>query len=327
MLLRNRKMRETEIGKDIQKAKAILEEGGLVAIPTETVYGLAANALNAQAVAKIFEAKNRPSFDPLIIHISKFKELYKYTSDFSGKLGEIANKFWPGPLTILLPKLDVVPDIVTSGLEKVALRVPNHPLTLELLDHLDFPLAAPSANPFGYVSPTSALHVYDQLNGRVDYILDGGSSTVGVESTILGFEGEDLVVYRKGGLELESIQEVFAGSISINDFSDSNPSAPGMLKKHYSPRKNVLLFDETVDLTHINKVKTGFLRFNTPIEGFSNQFILSERLDLKEAASRLFDGLRYLDALPIDTVYIEFVPEEGLGLAINDRLKRTLASE
>jgi L-threonylcarbamoyladenylate synthase len=327
ILLGNRKMRETEIGTDIQKAKAILEGGGLVAIPTETVYGLAANALNAGAVTKIFEAKNRPSFDPLIIHISKFKELYKYTSDFTGELAEIANEFWPGPLTILVPKLDVVPDIVTSGLEKVAVRVPNHPLTLELLDHLDFPLAAPSANPFGYVSPTSAQHVFDQLNGKVDYILDGDSSEVGVESTIIGMDGSALIVYRKGGLELERIKEVFKGEVQINDFSDSNPNAPGMLKKHYSPRKNVYLFDETVDLTHIDKEKTGFLRFNSPIIGFSNQYILSERTDLKEAASRLFEGLRYLDALHIDTVYIEFVPEEGLGLAINDRLKRTLASD
>ena len=320
-------MKETEIGTDLSKAKEILEKGGLVAIPTETVYGLAANALNPEAVAKIFEAKNRPSFDPLIIHISTFKELYKYTSHIGNDLAKIANVFWPGPLTVLLPKKNIVPDIVTSGLEKVAVRVPNHPLTLQLLENIDFPLAAPSANPFGYVSPTSAQHVYDQLNGRVDYILDGGSSKVGVESTIIGFEEDDLVIYRKGGLELERIREVFSGKVRINDFSESNPNAPGMLKKHYSPRKKVLLLNESIDLEEIKKEKTGFLRFNSPIEGFLNQYVLSHNSDLKEAAARLFEGLRYLDSLPIDTVYIEFVPENGLGLAINDRLKRTLASD
>jgi L-threonylcarbamoyladenylate synthase len=318
---------QTEIGPDIRKAKRILEDGGLVAIPTETVYGLAANALNSEAVARIFEAKNRPSFDPLIIHISRFKELYKYTLHINDNLAEIANVFWPGPLTLLLPKKSIVPDIVTSGLEKVAVRVPNHPLTLALLESIDFPLAAPSANPFGYVSPTSAQHVFDQLNGKVDYILDGGSSKVGVESTIIGFEEEDLVVYRKGGLELERIKEVFSGRVRINDFSESNPNAPGMLKKHYSPRKKVLLFDENSDLEQIEKEKTGFLRFNSPLDGFLNQYILSKNSDLKEAAARLFEGLRYLDSLAIDTVYIEFVPDNGLGLAINDRLKRTLASD
>lgn len=318
---------QTEIGTDIGKAKEILERGGLVAIPTETVYGLAANALNPLAVARIFEAKNRPAFDPLIVHISKFKELYKYTSDSTHKLSDIANRFWPGPLTVLLPKSPRIPDIVTSGSDKVAIRVPGHPLTLELLSALDFPVAAPSANPFGYVSPTTAGHVYDQLSGKVDYILDGGPSRVGVESTIIGFEGDEMVVYRKGGLEIEELQAVFFGNIRINDFSDSNPSAPGMLKKHYSPGKRVLLLTEQHDLESLDRQKTGFLRYSSPISGFSSQFILSEKGNLHEAASRLFEGLRYLDKQPIDTIFIEFVPEKGLGLAINDRLRRTLAEE
>ncbi len=318
---------QTEIGTDIAKAKEILERGGLVAIPTETVYGLAANALNPSAVARIFEAKNRPSFDPLIVHISTFKELYKYTSSSLFALGEIANKFWPGPLTVLIPKNEIIPDIVTSGSPRVALRVPKHPVTLELLSGLNFPVAAPSANPFGYVSPTTAQHVFDQLNGKIDYILDGGPSRVGVESTIIGWEGEELVVYRKGGLEIEELQTVFPGNIRINDFSDSNPSAPGMLKKHYSPGKRVLLLKKEQDLSSFDIQKTGFLRYYSPVSGFSNQFILSENQDLNEAASRLFEGLRYLDKLPIDTIFIEFVPETGLGRAINDRLRRTLAEE
>lgn len=318
---------QTEIGTDIAKAKEILERGGLVAIPTETVYGLAGNALNPLAVARIFEAKNRPAFDPLIVHISKFKELYKYTSDSVAELSDIANKFWPGPLTVLLPKSPLIPDIVTSGSHRVAIRVPGHPLTLELLSLLDFPVAAPSANPFGYVSPTTAGHVYDQLNGKVDYILDGGPSRVGVESTIIGFDGGDMVIYRKGGLEIEELEAVFPGNIRINDFSDSNPSAPGMLKKHYSPGKKVLLLTDEVNLEEYDAHKTGFLRYSSPVSGFSYQFILSESGDLKEAAARLFEGLRYLDKQPINTIFIEFVPERGLGLAINDRLRRTLAEE
>ena len=318
---------ETEIGTDIAKAKEILERGGLVAIPTETVYGLAANALDPLAVARIFEAKSRPAFDPLIVHISKFKELYKYTSYSDIQLSDIANGFWPGPLTILLPKSTRIPDIVTSGSDKVAIRMPAHPLTLKLLSLLDFPVAAPSANPFGYVSPTTAGHVFDQLNGKVDYILDGGPSRVGVESTIIGFEGRDMVIYRKGGLEIEELEGVFPGNIRINDFSDSNPSAPGMLKKHYSPGKKVRLFSNEVKPEEFNSDKTGFLRYSSPINGFSHQFILSENADLKEAAARLFEGLRYLDKQPIDTIFIEFVPERGLGLAINDRLRRTLAEE
>ncbi|MFS0491675.1 L-threonylcarbamoyladenylate synthase [Leadbetterella byssophila] len=313
----------TEIGKDIQKAKAILEAGGLVAIPTETVYGLAANALNPKAVAKIFEAKNRPSFDPLIIHISTFAELHKYTSQSLGQLTEIANKFWPGPLTVLLPKRDIIPDVVTSGLERVAVRVPQHELTLSLLSSIDFPLAAPSANPFGYVSPTTAQHVYDQLAGKVDYILDGGPCQVGVESTIIGIEDADLVVYRKGGLAIEDLERNFEGKVRVNDFSASNPSAPGMLKKHYSPDKQVLVYKDGESYDK----ETAFLRFSSPISGYSYQFVLSESADLAEAAARLFQGLRALDQMPVKTIVIEFVPEVGLGRAINDRLRRTIAEE
>ena len=318
---------QTEIGTDLGKAKEILERGGLVAIPTETVYGLAANALDPLAVARIFEAKNRPAFDPLIVHISKFKELYNYTSYSSSELSSIANKFWPGPLTVLLPKSQLIPDMVTSGSDKVAVRVPGHPLTLELLSRLDFPVAAPSANPFGYVSPTTAQHVYDQLNGRVDYILDGGPCRVGVESTIVGFEAGELIVYRKGGLEIEELQAVFTGTIRVNDFSDSNPNAPGMLKKHYSPGKKVLLLKDQGELVNYDVAKTGFLRYSSPISGYLYQFILSEKGDLKQAAARLFEGLRYLDKCPVDTIFIEFVPESGLGRAINDRLRRTLAED
>jgi L-threonylcarbamoyladenylate synthase len=314
-----------EIGKSISKAQDLLLNGDLVAIPTETVYGLAANALNPLAVSKIFEAKNRPSFDPLIIHVGKISDFEKYTINFPKVLMEIANHFCPGPLTFLVEKRRIVPEITTSGLEKVAIRIPNHPLTLDLLSNLDFPLAAPSANPFGYVSPTTPLHVFEQLGERIPYILDGGPCQVGLESTIIGMESEKLVVYRKGGLELESLKKIFQGEIIIKNHSSSNPEAPGMLDKHYSPNKRIELLDKKIDLKNIEKEKTGFMLFNKELEGFDHQYVLSSNSDLKEAAFRLFDGLRTLDKLPIEKIYIELVPEVGLGLAINDRLRRAAA--
>lgn len=314
-----------EIGKNVSKAQDLLLNGDLVAIPTETVYGLAANALDPLAVSKIFEAKNRPSFDPLIIHVGKISDFEKYTINFPKVLLEIANHFCPGPLTFLVEKRRIVPEITTSGLEKVAIRIPNHPLTLDLLSNLDFPLAAPSANPFGYVSPTTPLHVFEQLGERIPYILDGGPCLVGLESTIIGMEGQKLVVYRKGGLELESLKNIFHGEIIIKNHSSSNPEAPGMLDKHYSPNKRIEILDDKVDLKNVEKAKTGFLLFNKELKGFDQQFVLSSNSDLKEAAFRLFDGLRTLDKLPIEKIYIELVPEVGLGLAINDRLRRAAA--
>jgi L-threonylcarbamoyladenylate synthase len=316
---------KAEIGEDIIKAKAILESGDLVAIPTETVYGLAAKALDPNAVAKIFEAKNRPSFDPLIIHVASISFFKKYAKNIPDEILEIAEKFSPGPITFLLEKQDVIPDIVTSGLPKVAIRIPNHPQTLQLLKSIDFPLAAPSANPFGYVSPTKAEHVYEQLGEKIPYILDGGQCKVGLESTIVGFEDGKLVIFRKGGLSIEELSSVFKGEIVIKDHSSSNPQAPGMLDKHYAPNKKMALFEENTSISNISKI--GFLGFDKKRDTFflENQFILSENGDLKEAAFRLFEGLRWLDKQQVDQVYIELVPETGLGVAINDRLRRAAA--
>ncbi|MFZ4635519.1 MAG: L-threonylcarbamoyladenylate synthase, partial [Saprospiraceae bacterium] len=190
---------DTKIGSDLSRAVHLLNDGYLVGIPTETVYGLAGNALNPAAVASIFEAKNRPSFDPLIVHISDATELTRYALTLPEAARRLASLFWPGPLTLLLPRRAVIPDLVTSGLDRVALRVPAHEMALQLLQALDFPLAAPSANPFGYVSPTTAQHVVDQLGGRIPYVLDGGACAVGLESTIVGFEADGVVVYRLGG--------------------------------------------------------------------------------------------------------------------------------
>lgn len=314
-----------EIGTDIEKAKILLESGKLVAIPTETVYGLAANALDPIAVSSIYEAKNRPSFDPLIIHVGNILAFRQYTIDFPSELLEIAREFCPGPITFLVKKSEIIPEITTSGLQKVAIRIPNHPLTLDLLSRLNFPLAAPSANPFGYVSPTTAQHVFDQLGNRIPYILDGGPCQVGLESTIIGIESHKLIVYRKGGLDLDSLKKFYSGKIQINDHSSSNPQAPGMLDRHYSPNKRIEILDGQTNLSITDHSKTGFLRFNLALEGFGNQIILSPTSNLKEAAFRLFDALRQFDKMDIDKVFIELVPEIGLGIAINDRLRRSAA--
>jgi L-threonylcarbamoyladenylate synthase len=276
-------------------------------------------------VSKIYAAKNRPSFDPLIIHVGKIEDFKTYTVDFPVQLMHLAEKFCPGPITFLVKKSEIIPEITTSGLEKVAIRIPKHPLTLELLNKLNFPLAAPSANPFGYVSPTTATHVYEQLGERIPYILDGGPCKVGLESTIVGCENENLIIYRKGGLDLDELRKVFSGEILIKDHSSSNPQAPGMLSKHYSPKKRIEILDETTILDLIDKKSTGLLRYNTPIEGFENQIVLSGKSDLNEAAFRLFDALRQFDKMDIQKVYIELVPEKGLGIAINDRLRRAAA--
>ena len=315
-------------GQDIGLAANFLKEGKLVAVPTETVYGLAGNALNPEAVASIFETKNRPSFDPLIIHISGIEQVEKYTKDFPETLQKLAEKFWPGPLTLLLPRKHIIPDLVTSGLDRVAVRVPDHPITLALLRSLDLPLAAPSANPFGYISPTTAEHVNAQLGEIIPYILDGGPCKVGLESTIVGMEGEEVVIYRLGGLEIAEIESV-VGEVKIKNHSSSNPQAPGLLESHYAPIKPFILgnLDEIIPNFQTRKVDFAVLSFDSKIEGISTerQFCLSVNSDLKEAAANLFAAMRQLDECGAEVILAELMPEFGLGRAINDRLKRAAA--
>src|SRR5712672_3021710 len=203
-----------EIGKDISKAADLLKQGKLVAIPTETVYGLAGNALNVEAVTRIFAAKNRPYFDPLIVHVCDPSAAGEYAERISDKALELMKRFWPGPLTVLLSKKNIVPDLVTAGLDRVGLRCPDHQMTLALLQSLPFPLAAPSANPFGYVSPTSAHHVFDQLGDKIPYVLDGGRCEVGLESTIIAEIDERLQILRLGGVSVEEIEGV-VGPVAI----------------------------------------------------------------------------------------------------------------
>lgn len=315
---------QATIGTNVALARQYLEAGELVAIPTETVYGLAANALNKAAVLKIFEAKQRPTFDPLIVHVSSLEQVKEYVTAVPEAFNHILKHFWPGPLTVLLPKKSLVPDLVTSGLDTVAIRIPNHHLILTLLKELDFPLAAPSANPFGYVSPTTALHVEKQLGNKVSYILDGGPSRVGVESTIIGINENKLMVYRLGGVALEELEDIVGQQVAVMPHSSSNPKAPGMLASHYAPGKPVQLLTGNQLPNNFDPEQDGVLSFSTNF-GVPYQYILSAAGDEKEAAARLFTALRSFDDLPVRRVWATPVPDHGLGRAINDRLRRAAA--
>jgi len=313
----------TLVGKDILMASNCLSNGKLVAIPTETVYGLAANALNEQAILSVFEAKNRPFFDPLIMHVSSIQQavIYAYLED--SRLIKLAHLFWPGPLTLLLPKKPLVPDLVSSGLPQVAIRVPNHPLTLQLLQQLNFPLAAPSANPFGYISPTEPSHVAKQLGEKVTYILDGGICEVGIESTIVGIEEGAVCVYRLGGLSLEEIEKA-VGSVKLRINHSSNPKAPGQLKSHYAPSKSLKIGNlEALIPLHLEK-RIALIYFGKNKYNASNiqHFPLSENGNLKEAALNLFRVLREADESSNDIILCEKLPDRDLGRAVNDRLQR-----
>ena len=314
------------IGTDIAFAAALLKNGQVVAIPTETVYGLAGNALSTEAVVRIFDVKNRPRFDPLIVHLPNVSYIQEYAEEFPPKAKLLAEAFMPGPLTLLLPKKNVIPDIVTSGSPFCAFRVPNHPMTRELLAMLEFPLAAPSANPFGYISPTTAQHVERQLGEKIPYILDGGACAIGIESTIVGFEDGIPIIYRKGGLSIEAIEKI-AGRVVLRAYSSSNPLAPGMLKSHYAPRIPLVVGELNELHAKFEGRKTAVLAFRHSLKGIEPEYqvILSLSGDLAEAARNLFAGMRYLDGLDADIILAEILPEEGLGRAVNDRLRRAAA--
>ncbi len=314
---------QTRIGKDIYHAAELLKTGSVVAIPTETVYGLAANALSETAVVKIFEAKDRPFFDPLIVHIKPTDDPAKYASYIPDIAKKLIQRFWPGPLTIVLPKNEIIPAIVTAGQDTVGLRMPSQPLAQQLLETLPFPLAAPSANPFGYISPTTAQHVFDQLQDKIPYILDGGPCTVGVESTIIGFDGDKPVLYRLGGTPVEEI-EAITGKIGFQINQSSNPSAPGQLKSHYAPGKPVLRgdIDELIQQHSTKKIVVISFKKAWNGENIQQNWILSKSGNLEEAAINLFKALREADQSDADIILAEIFPDEVLGRAINDRLKR-----
>ena len=312
------------IGNDVLRAAQALREGNLVAIPTETVYGLAANGFDIRAVAKIYHAKNRPQFNPLILHTDSLEKLQLLDIQLPEKAKRLAAHFSPGPLTFVVPKSAKIPDIITAGTNAVAVRIPNHPLTLALLRQLEFPLAAPSANPSGFVSPTSAAHVAAQLQDKVSYILDGGTCSIGVESTIISFLQEQPEILRFGGLALETIEAII-GKVTIpaKGYSD-NPVAPGLLARHYATRHPILLGDILSHLQHYPIDKIATISFSKKFAQIpiNQQFILSENNNLDEAASRLFAAMRQANDLDVAVILAEIFPNEGLGRAINDRLKR-----
>jgi L-threonylcarbamoyladenylate synthase len=311
------------IGSDILYVQKLLEASGVVAIPTETVYGLAGNAYDETSVLKIFRTKQRPSFDPLIVHASDLQQIQGFVKHFPSKALELAHRFWPGPLTLVLDKRSIIPDIVTAGLPSVGVRVPQHVLTLQLLRQLDFPLAAPSANPFGYISPTTPQHVQEQLGTHIPYILDGGVCTVGVESTIIGFDAEQPVLYRLGGVSMEAIEHT-VGPVKVMHQADNHPQAPGMLANHYAPKKPLIVGKLPLLLVKYAAQKVGILAFQQPCPGVvcNQQVVLSLTGSLEEAAQKLFAALRTLDALPVEIILADFVPSIGIGRAINDRLKK-----
>ncbi len=316
----------TIIGNDIKKAGEYLINGEVVAIPTETVYGLAGNALNEDAVLKIYEAKNRPSFNPLIVHIKSWEEAREYVRQIPAKAKLLAEKFTPGPLTFLLYKKEIIPDLVTAGSDKVAIRIPNHPVALQLLQLLNFPLAAPSANPFGYISPTTAQHVLEGLDGKIPYILDGGVANVGLESTIIGFdENENVLLYRTGGISAEQIEEVLNEKVTVSKLSSEEaPETAGQLKSHYAPHTPLYVgnIDELKKQFEGKRIAT--ISFTKQFDSIdeAKQFILSDSGNLEEAAKNLFTVLRLTDKLKVDVILAERFPDEGIGRAINDRLNK-----
>ena len=306
----------------IRQAAEIIRQGGIVAFPTETVYGLGADAYNPLAVARVFEVKRRPFFDPLIVHIASPAHLKKLVKDIPSSARKLTEKLWPGPLTVVLFKEEHIPDIVTAGLPTVALRMPSHPMALSLIKESKCPLAAPSANPFGYLSPTTAEHVRSQLADQVDLILDGGPCPVGVESTIVSFSENKPRLLRPGGVSLEEIESII-GKVEISPIRD-RLVAPGMLPRHYAPRTPIVLDWDEKHLDSYKGKKIGFLAFREPENFLQFQHIevLSKKGDFREAAANLFSAIRRLDALDLDLILAEAVPEAGLGRAIMDRLRR-----
>lgn len=304
--------------------------GEIVAVPTETVYGLAANAYDATACARIFEAKQRPSFDPLIVHLPLGFDLRK-VADPNPSATALTKAFWPGPLTLVLPKKSSIPGIVTSGLDSIAVRTSRHPVFQRLLAACQLPLAAPSANPFGYVSPTTARHVMDSLGTRVPHILDGGPCEIGLESTIVDVRNPfKPILLRPGSICREDISRVLNIEIGLPPAGKHETIMPGQLLKHYSPRSSCRLRAHIDPAEAVGSPETAFLFYAKPFLSEPvppNIFWLSEEGGEIEAARRLFDLLRRIDERGFGTLWAETAPESGLGYAINDRLRRAAAED
>lgn len=318
------------ITRDIQLAVDCLDRNDVVGMPTETVYGLAGNAFSEQAVRRIFEVKQRPAYNPLIVHINGVADLNVVASDIPEEAVLLARHFWPGPLTVVLKKKGCIPDLVTAGKATVAVRAPDHPVAQELLRRASYPLAAPSANPFGTISPTTAAHVERYFGNTIPCVLDGGSCRRGIESTIVGF-GDDgrPVILRLGSITPGEIEEV-AGHVTIRNKATAAPDAPGMLSRHYSPKTELIITSNpemTLDMYAGRKI--GLLTFSERVPDRPGliQVVLSDKGDMNEAAATLYAALHDLDQLSADIIVTSLLPETGLGMAINDKLRRAAEKE
>ena len=312
---------------NLDLAQQALTANEIIAIPTETVYGLAGNAFSETAIKKIFDLKKRPFYNPLIVHIKSAEYLTNVACNIPEIAVKMAKEFWPGPLTLILNKQQNIPDMVTAGKPTVAVRVPNHPLTLKLLEQLDFPLAAPSANPFGSISSTNVEHVFNYFKNTLEVILDGGECEKGLESTIIGFEENQPILFRLGAISIEDIEKVTGKVLLKTRGIGTDLTAPGMLSRHYSPATDTYLTDNITEYLKLYRdKKIGLLLFKDSIQanGIFHQEVLSKSGDLTEAAKELYAALHRLDKLNLDVIIAERFPDIGLGTTINDRLQRAV---
>lgn len=315
------------ITNSIDKAAALLVAGEVVAIPTETVYGLAGNLFNPSAVEKIYTLKNRPRNNPLIVHVKDLEAALPLITEFPKPLQQLAEKYWPGPLTVLLKKSKLVPDSITAGSDFVAIRVPAHPLTKQLLEQIPFPLVAPSANPFTRISPTKAEHVEQYFGDSIPCILDGGSCSVGLESTIIGMNNDTPLLYREGVLG-KLLLESLIGPIEKFNPQKNTILTPGQWPRHYAPLTKTILCKREEIMLHV-KDNTGIIVYKEPLLSVNTnqQHILSETGSLVEAAKNLYQILHHVDKQKYETIICEMLPQEELGNTINERLKRASSSE
>jgi len=303
----------------IQKAAELIRAGKLVAFPTETVYGLGANALDAKAVARIFEVKERPSFDPLIVHISDLDMLHAVAYADDERIKKLCDAFWPGPLTLILPKKKLVPDIVTSGLPTVGVRMPGNKTALKLIQMSACPIAAPSANKFGRTSPTQSWHVSHKLKG-VDMVLDGGEADIGIESTIIRLLPDGFQILRPGAITEDDLGQIIPASVSNPEF---NIMAPGMVQSHYSPDKAFIIVDSLDDIPADKRATAAVIPFTSEsTDGFKKVVLLSRNGDMKTYATKIFAALHELESDEVDAIYAERLPLRGIGIAIMDRLEK-----
>lgn len=318
------------ITRDIQLAVDCLDKNDVVGMPTETVYGLAGNAFSEQAVRRIFEVKKRPSYNPLIVHINGTADLNAVATDIPEAAVVLTRHFWPGPLTVVLKKKSCIPDLVTAGKATVAVRAPDHPVAQELLRRTSYPLAAPSANPFGTISPTTADHVDRYFGDIIPCVLDGGPCRKGIESTIVGFSDDGSpVILRLGSITPEEIEAVI-GNVTIRNKAAASPDAPGMLSRHYSPKTPLVISDNPeITLEMYTNQKVGLLTFSERVPDRPGlvQIVLSEKGDMNEAAAALYAALHELDQLSAEVIITSLLPETGLGKALNDKLLRAAEKE